>query len=382
MAEQADDRQHNRTWPRNAGADNPDPRIRRSTGARRTAVGTRTAAGSPAGDSAAGDLTAPAPRSVRRLGPLLGLASAVGLAVAALCLHATGGTPHAGTGPLTSYWVLLALGAGVGGCMLAAKYRVRQEERPGMSAREERMVKVAVVGVFAIVAATVVSLIVIGSGRPTGAGPPVSRPSMAASPAPTAVPSTVPTDTSKHSSHPFDLRPFLITLLVLLIIGVIGLLVFLVLRYLPTRRSSGFTSAPPSAQAEEVRLTEAVNAGRLALQGDDTRAAVIACYAAMETSLAANGLGRQVSDSPSDLLDRAASAGLLTGPAPAALAELFREARYSSHPMGTEQLHQARSALDEISESLRAHQEQAQAEAEAWLLSEDDQPGQPKAATR
>lgn len=121
-----------------------------------------------------------------------------------------------------------------------------------------------------------------------------------------------------------------------------------------------------------MRLAEAVNAGRLALQGDDSRSAVIACYAAMESSLADNGLGRHLSDSPTDLLDRAAAAGLLDGPAPAALADLFREARYSTHPMGPGHLRQARAALDEIGETLRAHQARAEAEAEAWALSEDD----------
>ncbi|MBC3842181.1 DUF4129 domain-containing protein [Streptacidiphilus sp. 4-A2] len=97
----------------------------------------------------------------------------------------------------------------------------------------------------------------------------------------------------------------------------------------------------------------------------------------METSLAAGGLGRHASDSPSDLLGRAAAAGLLDGSAPENLAELFREARFSSHPMGPEKLARARAALDEISETLRARQEQADAEAEAWLRGDDDQPPTP-----
>lgn len=309
----------------------------------------------------------------RRLGPLLGLASAVGLAVAALCLHATGGVPQAGTGPLTGYWLLIALGAAVGGCTLAVKYRVRQEERPGISAREERFTKLTVFGVFAIAAATTIWLIVIGSGQPTGAQPP-SRPAEVApptaQPAPTVPPHPV---AAKHTGHPLDLRPYLMVLLALACLALLGLILSYVLRYLPRwRHNPQIVAAPPTAGADEVRLAEAVNAGRLALRGDDSRAAVIACYAAMESSLADSGLGRHLADSPADLLDRAAAAGLVDGPAPAALAELFREARYSSHPMGPEHLEQARAALDEISETLREHQARAEAEAEAWVLSEDE----------
>ena len=334
MADQAGDRRADRAMPRSAGPD--------SAGA-------------------------------RRLGPLLGLASAVGLAVAALCLHATASAPRSGAGPLVTYWVLLALAAGVGGCTLAVKYRVRQEERPRISPREERVTKLTVFGVFAICAATVISLIVIGSGRPTGTDPPATPPPTAP-PLPSAPPVQIPVTVKGHPSHPFDLLPYLLSLLALLLAGILALVVYLVLRYLPRLRvsPSGIVSTPPPAEADETRLAEAVSAGRLALSGDDSRAAVIACYAAMEESLAANGLGRQLSDSPADLLDRAAGAGLLTGRAPAVLADLFREARFSSHPMGPEHLQRARAALDEIGGALREHQARAEAAADAWLAAEDE----------
>ncbi|MBC3842183.1 hypothetical protein GXW82_24175 [Streptacidiphilus sp. 4-A2] len=107
----------------------------------------------------------------RDLGPLLGIGAAVGLAVAALCLHATNSAPHLGVGPLIGFWVPITFLAAVGGCMLAIKYRTRQDERPGMSSREERFTRVAVVGAFAIVAGTVIGLIVIGTGRPSASGP-------------------------------------------------------------------------------------------------------------------------------------------------------------------------------------------------------------------
>jgi hypothetical protein len=103
----------------------------------------------------------------------------------------------------------------------------------------------------------------------------------------------------------------------------------------------------------------------MALQGEDVRAAVIACYAAMEESLIAGGVRRHAADSPADLLRRASEAGLLAGLAPHQLAGLFREARYSTHPMAESDLRRARSALDEISALLAEHAAREEAEAAA-----------------
>jgi hypothetical protein len=96
-----------------------------------------------------------------------------------------------------------------------------------------------------------------------------------------------------------------------------------------------------------------VDSGRRALRdGADARAAVIACYAAMEQSLAASGIARRASDSPQDLLERAATGGRLTGPSAAALTALFREARYSTHPMDDSHRDRAADALAEIAAQL------------------------------
>jgi hypothetical protein len=110
--------------------------------------------------------------------------------------------------------------------------------------------------------------------------------------------------------------------------------------------------APPSS---EDALAEAVDSGRVALHGTDARAAVIACYSAMESSLAESGVDRLPSDSPSDLLERAAARGIVHGGAAGTLTALFREARYSSHPMDDSHLHQAAEALDAIAAQLGSH---------------------------
>ncbi|MFJ3365636.1 DUF4129 domain-containing protein [Streptomyces anthocyanicus] len=112
-------------------------------------------------------------------------------------------------------------------------------------------------------------------------------------------------------------------------------------------------------QDDDTRLLlSAVHSGRRALSGtdEDARAAVIACYAAMEDALAASGVRRQASDSPADLLTRAADAGFAPGPAGPRLTALFREARYSSHPMDGAHRAAAGAALEEIASLLGARE--------------------------
>jgi hypothetical protein len=112
-------------------------------------------------------------------------------------------------------------------------------------------------------------------------------------------------------------------------------------------RTSGFLAEDP----EDLR--EAVESGRLALRTvDDARAAIIACYVAMETSLAERGAARAVADTPDELLARATRSGLVRGTAAARLTALFYEARFSSHPLGHGQRDAAEQALDELAAAL------------------------------
>jgi hypothetical protein len=110
-------------------------------------------------------------------------------------------------------------------------------------------------------------------------------------------------------------------------------------------------------------LREAVEAGRSALRTlDDARAAIIACYVAMETHLAERGAARAVADTPDELLARATSNGVVRGTAAARLTALFYEARFSSHPLDRSQRDAAEQALDELAAAL-SDAEAADAEA-------------------
>ena len=103
--------------------------------------------------------------------------------------------------------------------------------------------------------------------------------------------------------------------------------------------------------AEELR--EAVESGRAALaEIDDARAAIIACYVAMERSLAERGTQRSVADTPDELLARAVAAGTVRGPAASRLTALFYEARFSTHPVAAGQRAAASAALDELAGEL------------------------------
>jgi hypothetical protein len=110
--------------------------------------------------------------------------------------------------------------------------------------------------------------------------------------------------------------------------------------------------------AEELR--EAVESGRAALaEISDARAAIIACYVAMERSLADRGTGRTAADTPDELLARAVGAGTVRGPAAGRLTALFYEARFSTHPVAAGQRAAASAALDELAAELAAAEQSA-----------------------
>jgi Domain of unknown function (DUF4129) len=119
------------------------------------------------------------------------------------------------------------------------------------------------------------------------------------------------------------------------------------------RRGARSAAFEPTADVEDSDLREAVESGQSALRLiDDARAAIIACYVAMEESLAEAGTARAVADTPDELLARAADQGLIRTGAAAWLTALFYEARFSSHPLPAQRRDAAQLALAELAESL------------------------------
>jgi hypothetical protein len=90
----------------------------------------------------------------------------------------------------------------------------------------------------------------------------------------------------------------------------------------------------PAGTAGASPLAEGLAAGRDALlAGAEPRAAIIACYAAMEHGFAAAGSAPAAADTPAEVLARASDSGLVRSDSAEMLTGLFRRARYSSQPM-------------------------------------------------
>jgi len=114
-------------------------------------------------------------------------------------------------------------------------------------------------------------------------------------------------------------------------------------------------SPEPSAPAEEYGevLEEALEGGRRALLAlDDPRAAIIACYVAMEQSLAKAGTARLSAETPDELLAKAGRTLLVSAAAARRLTSLFYEARFSTHPLSASHRAGAVSALAELASDL------------------------------
>jgi hypothetical protein len=102
------------------------------------------------------------------------------------------------------------------------------------------------------------------------------------------------------------------------------------------RRRQRIVLLPPEPDLEPVAepLVAALAAGAQVLHSDpDPRTAIIGCYAAMERSLADAGSPPRMADTPAEVLSRAITSGLVRSAPATALTGLFRQARYSSHPM-------------------------------------------------
>lgn len=151
--------------------------------------------------------------------------------------------------------------------------------------------------------------------------------------------------------------------LIVVIIGVLvtAALIYALARIIPLGRGfwagwrwrAALADVEAAAEDDESQLLEAVESGQSALRGlDDARTAIIACYVAMEQSLARAGTARAAADTPDELLARAAERGLVATDAAARLTELFYEARFSSHPMPPAQRDAAEQALGELAASL------------------------------
>ena len=149
---------------------------------------------------------------------------------------------------------------------------------------------------------------------------------------PTAVPAqltrprVVPTGTGRLPAPPHGAPWPVIAGMVIAIALVVALTVW-------SRRRRSADRAP-YRPARLARLLDSLAAGHDALSTNaDPRAAIIACYAAMERGFTAAGSAPAAADTPAEVLARAAEAGIIRSAAPELLTGLFRRARYSAEPI-------------------------------------------------
>jgi Domain of unknown function (DUF4129) len=165
--------------------------------------------------------------------------------------------------------------------------------------------------------------------------------------------------TAPRASQPayhFPLGPILYGLLVFVIVAAVAISLWWAARQL----RPALPAQLPAAEMDAEELREAVESGRLAFaELDDARAAIIACYVAMERSLGDRGAARGVADTPDELLARVVSAGIVRGAGARRLTGLFYEARFSTHPLGRAERDAASAALDELAAELGASAEVA-----------------------
>jgi hypothetical protein len=206
----------------------------------------------------------------------------------------------------------------------------------------EILILVIIIGMIGVVVAVLTALHLHSfnpktkpNGKPLGGPPPTLK---------------LPRPGSQHASavH-FPLAALLYALIIVVLLAAVVLSIWWARRFHVA--AAGRDDGLIAEDSEDLR--EAVESGRSALRTiDDARAAIIACYVAMETSLAERGAARTAADTPDELLARATTSGIVTGGAAGRLTALFYEARFSSHPLEAGQRDAAEQALDELARAL------------------------------
>jgi Domain of unknown function (DUF4129) len=105
--------------------------------------------------------------------------------------------------------------------------------------------------------------------------------------------------------------------------------------------------------SRDAALEAALSAGAAAMDAAASpRAGIIACYAAMEQSLADAGAAPEATDTPDEVLIRAACGGLVRSAAAGELTGLFRQARYGGREMAESDRAAAQNALARLTADL------------------------------
>lgn len=153
--------------------------------------------------------------------------------------------------------------------------------------------------------------------------------------------------------------PIALAVLGVLAIILLGLVVVALVRDALRRRGGRIVRRRPVTPAVPTTaedLVAALDAGLLDLSDTDVdpRRAVIACWVRLEQAAADAGTPRHPGDTPTDLVGRLLTEQNVDASALAALAEIYREARYATHTVDDRMRAGARSALQRLRADLGA----------------------------
>jgi Domain of unknown function (DUF4129) len=190
--------------------------------------------------------------------------------------------------------------------------------------------------------------------EPTTTAPPLLPPM--AGPTPSGAPSRPPVEAARG-------LPDWVGTAALLALGAAALVILALVAWAVVRdrlrrraRRAG-RLAPPRAQPPTADdLVAALDAGLQDLSDadQDPRRAVIACWVRLEQAAAAAGTLRHPGDSPTDLVARLLAEQRVDAGTLAALAAVYREARYATHTVDARMRAEARSALQRLRADLGA----------------------------
>jgi hypothetical protein len=135
-------------------------------------------------------------------------------------------------------------------------------------------------------------------------------------------------------------------LCLVLVVAVVVLLVTLLVRGAVRRVNLDADSVvrPPQRDSHQ-DVMAALDQGLAELDEGDPRQAIIACWVRLERAAEAAGVPRKPADTPTDLVVRLLSGRSVNRAVLGDFANVYREARYSPHPVDTSMRDQARAAL-------------------------------------
>lgn len=218
----------------------------------------------------------------------------------------------------------------------------------------------AVLGaILLLVVGALVLVIAAAHVTPTGYAPVRAQDVHVAPGVPLPLP-TLPSLPPRHHDHPSNSQGALALLAIIGLCLAIAAAVLSVIIHsvhmprLRRRERAAYQLAPESMLGVAEQMTAAVESGMGELDAErPVRDSIIACWQRLRVSAADAGIAPVPSDTPEQAINRVLAASGARAEPLAALAELYREARFSRHAMDGAAVTAARDALGAILADLR-----------------------------